>query len=207
MLTSRAHSFETTHTKLNPEMNAETVDYGPLAPLLGTWQGDKGLDVAPEPEGSEESPYFETIVFEPAGAVENAESQNLAAVRYHQVVSRKADGKVFHDQVGYWTWDAEAGVVVQSVTIPRGVSVLAGGKLAPASEAGSPLHLEVSARADDPDWSLVQAPFMRDNASTLAFQHHLEVDGGALSYRETTTLMIYGRTFEHSDRNELQRSE
>ena len=31
------------------------VDYDPLAGLIGTWQGDRGMDVAPEPDGSEES--------------------------------------------------------------------------------------------------------------------------------------------------------
>ena len=41
------------------------VDYGPLAGLIGTWKGDKGLDVSPEPDGKEENPFYETIVFEP----------------------------------------------------------------------------------------------------------------------------------------------
>ena len=44
------------------------IDYGPLACLVGTWKGDKGMDVSPEPDGStEESPYFETILFEAIG--------------------------------------------------------------------------------------------------------------------------------------------
>ena len=30
------------------------IDYGPLAGLIGTWKGDKGMDVSPEPEGTEE---------------------------------------------------------------------------------------------------------------------------------------------------------
>jgi len=33
------------------------VDYGPLAPLIGEWTGDSGMDVAPEPDGPEHSPY------------------------------------------------------------------------------------------------------------------------------------------------------
>ncbi len=62
------------------------VDYGPLAPLIGTWKGDKGMDVAPEPDGAEDSPYYETIIFEDIGVVTNAERQDLAVLRYHQVV-------------------------------------------------------------------------------------------------------------------------
>ena len=67
------------------------VDYGPLAGLVGTWKGDKGMDISPEPDGTEENPYYETIEFDAAGDVTNAESQTLAIVRYHQVVKRKSN--------------------------------------------------------------------------------------------------------------------
>lgn len=46
------------------------IDQGPLTGRIGTWEGDKGLDVAPEP----------------AGQVTNADSEVLSVVRYHQVV-------------------------------------------------------------------------------------------------------------------------
>ncbi len=48
-------------------------------------------------------------------------------------------------------------------------------------------------------------PFMRDNASTLEFQHRISVDGDALSYEEHTMLDIYGDRFDHSDANTLYR--
>lgn len=181
------------------------IDYGPLTGLIGTWEGDKGMDVAPEPDGSEESPYFETIVFEAAGGVENAEIQRLAVVRYHQVVRRKSDGEVFHDQVGYWTWDAAEGVLAQSLTIPRAVCVLAGGKHPGAPAGGGAVTLEVSAERGGADWGIVESPFMRDTASTMAFEHTLTVEGDRLTYAETTQLRIYGRDFAHTDTNELTR--
>jgi hypothetical protein len=77
-----------------------TIDYGPLTGLIGSWKGDKGMDVAPEPGGSEESPYWETIDFEAIGDVTNAESQTLTVLRYHQVVRRKSNDEIFHDQTG-----------------------------------------------------------------------------------------------------------
>ncbi len=77
---------------------AETdVDYGPLTALIGSWRGDKGMDVAPEPDGEENNPYHETLSFEAVGDVTNAESQRLAALRYHQVVRRNSNDKVFHN--------------------------------------------------------------------------------------------------------------
>ena len=97
------------------------IDYGPLTGLVGTWKGDKGMDISPEPDGQEENPYFETITFEAAGEVKNAEEQLLAIVRYHQVVQRKSNGEIFHDEIGYWTWDAAAKTVAHSLTIPRRV--------------------------------------------------------------------------------------
>jgi len=179
---------------------SDPIDYGPLEALFGAWEGDKGTDIAPEPDGSEESPYFETIEFTPIGDVENAESQLLAAVRYQQIVRRKSNGEVFHDQTGYWMWDAREGVVMQSIAIPRAVCVLAGGSY---SGGGPPVTLAVAARLGDPDWGIIQSPFMRDNAKTLAFRHEIRVAAGTLSYAETTSLEIYGRAFEHTDENQL----
>jgi len=179
------------------------VDYGPLAGLIGTWQGDKGLDVAPDPDGDEQNPYYETIVFEGAGEVKNAEEQVLAAVRYHQSVRRKSDREVFHDQCGYWMWDAAAGVVMHSLAIPRAVCVLAGGEH--DGESSSRVHVEVAAWLGDPRWGIVQSPFMTEKARTVEFRNELAIEGDRLSYAETTKVEIYGRTFEHTDRNELVR--
>jgi hypothetical protein len=183
----------------------EGPDYGPLAALVGTWRGDKGLDIAPEPDGTEENPYYETIVFEAGGDLQNAETQRIAVVRYLQIVRRKSDDEVFHDQTGYWMWDAAAGVVMQSLTIPRAVCVLAGGEHAGGPAPDGSVRLQVAAKLGDPDWGVLQSPFMRDKASTLEFSHDLTVSGDQLSYSELTLLDIYGRKFEHTDRNELIR--
>ena len=177
------------------------VDFGPLTGLIGRWAGDKGSDVAPEPDGSEESPYYETILFSAAGNVENAESQELVAVHYHQIVSRKSNDEVFHNETGYWMWDAAQSVVMHSLTIPRAVCVLAGGTV----RNENPVVFEVAARLDDPDWGIIQSPFMKGKARTLEFRHKVTLDGDQLSYSETTIVEIYGRVFEHTDQNELRR--
>ena len=182
-----------------------TINYGPLAGLIGTWQGDKGVDIEPEPEGDEIHPYYETLTFEAVGDVTNAEKQTLVALHYRQVVRRKVDDEVFHDETGYWMWDAASNTVMHSLTIPRAVVVLAGGQYSGTTE-DSTVILEVAAKIDDPDWSILQSPFMRDNAKTIAFAHKISVGEDLLSYTETTTLDIYGRIFEHTDKNELVRS-
>lgn len=182
------------------------VDYGPLSELIGAWKGDKGMDVSPEPDGTERSPYYETITFAGIGDVTNAESQILSVLFYRQTVQRSSNDEVFHDQTGYWMWDPRENVVMQSLVIPRGVGVLAGGQYTGAKSADGASILEVAASVGDSDWGIIQSPFMRDNARTTAFRHRVEVGNGKLSYSETTMLDIYGKVFEHTDENELVRT-
>ncbi len=184
-------------------MSEEQIDYGPLAGLIGAWTGDKGMDVAPDPDGKEENPYYETIVFEGVGYATNAEEQRLAVVRYLQIVRRKADDEVFHDQTGYWMWDAEQNCVMQSLAIPRAVCLLAGGTASVDREGN--VCLNVESKEDDDAWSVVQSPFMHANAKTLAFKHTIALTNDELVYNETTMVDIYGNVFEHTDTNTLTR--
>ena len=179
------------------------IDYGPLACLVGQWEGDEGMDISPESDGTEQNPYFETMLFEACGDVTNAEDQKLSILRYHQVVCRKTTSKVFHNETGYLTWDSRSGIVTQSFVIPRGIAVVAGGT---GEMTGSVSEISVAAAVDDPDYGISQAPYMRDNAKTLSFSHVLRVEQDSLSYQETTVLDIYGGRFEHTDRNTLKRS-
>ncbi len=182
----------------------DEIDYGPLAGLIGTWEGDKGLDVAPTAADSEDNQYSETIVFEAGGDLENAKAQKLAIVPYRQVVRRRSNGEVFHHQVGYWLWDAAAKTVMQSLNLPRAIAVLAGGKFKGEVGRGD-VVLKVRATLGDKDWGIVQSPFLRDNASSEAFEHRITLCDDRLSYFETTSLAIYGRSIAHTDQNELER--
>jgi hypothetical protein len=182
--------------------NEETADYGPLLLLIGTWKGDKGMDVAPKQEGQEENLYYETIVFEKAGDVDNADTQTLAIVRYHLFVKEKANDEVSHDQVGYWLWDKENETIIHSLTIPRGVSVIAGGKFEAKNNAASSVSFNVEAKVDG-EWGIVQSPFMKNNAQTIEFTQELTVNANELRYSQTMVLDIYGRIFRHTDENSL----
>ena len=180
------------------------LDYGPLKALIGVWTGSKGFDVAPEPDGVENNPYYETIVYTTVDDdVTNAESQVLSALHYRQIVRRKSDDDVFHDETGYWMWDPEAEIIMHALTIPRAVCVLAGGKYAGEKTAQGRVIMEVAANIDDADWQIIQSPFMQENARTTAFRHTITVGGGRLAYSQTTQVDIYGKVFEHTDENEL----
>ena len=175
------------------------VEYGPLAQLVGNWEGDKGMDVSPEPDGVEHSPYYETIRIEAAGTVDNAEKQALAILRYHQNVKRKSNDEVFHDEVGYWMWDASDNTIMHSLAIPRGVVVLAGGKAVIGDK-----KIIVSTEGDA-RWGVTQSPFMDENAKTESYTQTVVIDGNQLSYQQTMVLSIYGSSFDHTDESVLVR--
>jgi len=185
--------------------NNKKIDYGPLTELIGIWEGDKGFDVAPDPDGIEKNSYYETITFTASGDVTNAESQVLAVIHYHQIVKRKSNDKVFHNETGFWMWDERAGIIMHSLTIPRGVCILAGGKYNDEKEENGKIILKVSANLKNEDWQIIQSPFMQDNARTTEFRHRITVGNGRLSYSETTIVEIYEKVFEHTDKNELVR--
>jgi hypothetical protein len=188
---------------MSTTLPADLSNYGPLAGLIGTWSGDKGTDIAPDPDGSEENAYYETIQFEGIGNVDNAEEQELYAVFYHLRVNRKGDDKLIHHQTGHWMWDAKAQVVMQSLNIPRGLCAMAGGGLTESGDAA--VVLQVGAKLDDPEWGIIQSPFLRDKARTLEYSQTLKLHGDLLSYQETTLVEIYGKRFEHTDENVLTR--
>jgi len=185
--------------------DSKEIVYGPLEGLIGEWHGDKGLDIAPEPEGAESNPYYETLTFTAIGDVTNAEFQVLTVLHYRQIVQHKSNDKVFHDQTGYWMWDASTDVIMHSLTIPRGVSVLAGGVYTGEKEDDGRIVLEVVAGLNNKDWKIIQSPFMQDNARTTDYCQHISLGKDKLSYSQTTTIEIYGKVFEHTDQNELIR--
>ena len=180
------------------------IDFGPLGLLLGTWRGNKGLDVSPEPDGDDENPYYETIVFSPVeDVIENAEEQELVAVHYRQIVQRKRNDKVFHDETGYWMWEPKTGLIMHSLVIPRGMGLLAGGNCESWTADASSISLSVKAGEDDPTWPIMQSPFMATKAQTQSFTHTLSIDEDRMHYKEIMQIEIYGKSFEHTDENHL----
>jgi hypothetical protein len=179
------------------------VDYGPLAQLVGKWLGNKGLDNSPDNKANADlSPYTDELTFTLAGPAENAEQQQLVAVKYHHVIRKHENGQIFHDQIGHWLYEAATQTVMHSLTIPRGVCLLAGG---PFKVDGEVSVFSVAAKAGSDTFGIVQSPFMLDSAKTKTFTLRMSVCGDTLSYREVMSLHIYGKDFEHEDKSTLQR--
>ncbi|WP_094752082.1 heme-binding beta-barrel domain-containing protein [Psychromonas sp. CD1] len=182
---------------------SDSVNYGPLTGLIGTWSGKKGLGVALDPDGLQTSLYYESITFSAAGEVSNAEEQSISAVHYMQQVQRRSDNKIIHCETGYWMWDANNNSVMRSLAIPRGVCVLAGGSVAVNQEKA--FVFDVHASIEKGDWQLIQSPFMLKNAKMRDFKQQLTLQGDKLSDKQTMILDNHGKIFEHSDVSVLLR--
>jgi hypothetical protein len=181
------------------------VDYGPLAQLVGKWIGDRGLDNAPDADANpDKSAYTDEITFTISGPAENAEEQNVVSVKYHHVVRKLENGRIFHDQIGHWIYEKSTNIIMHSLSIPRAVCLLAGGEY--KEEDGASIF-NVEAVAGSETYGIVQSPFMLKKAKTKAFKMNLSVKGNELNYHEVTSLHIYGKDFEHIDKSKLFRVE
>jgi len=181
----------------------DEIDYGPLVQLIGKWIGNKGLDNAPDADANPDKTAFsDEIVFTASGQAENAEEQNLVSVRYHHVVRKLENGRIFHDQIGHWIYEKSTNIIMHSVSIPRGVCLIAGGEY---QEKNGESIFNVQANADSQTYGIVQSPFMLEKAKTKGFKMNLSVKGDELNYREVTSLHIYGKDFEHVDESTLFR--
>ncbi len=181
----------------------DEVNYGPLAQLIGKWIGNKGLDNAPDAHANPDKTEFsDEIVFTASGPSENAEEQNLVSIKYHHVVRKLETGCIFHDQIGHWIYEESTNTIMHSLSIPRAVCLLAGGKYV---ENNGESIFNVEAKAGSQTYGIVQSPFMLEKATTKAFTMNLSVKDDELNYHEVTYLHIYGKDFEHIDKSTLFR--
>lgn len=175
---------------------------GPLAGLVGIWEGPKGLDVAPGPELEElRTPFSERMTFEFLGEVNN-HGQTLWGLRYRTEVTRSSDGVGFHEDMGYWLWDAERGQVMRSFVVPRGIAVLAGGTAAADSRS-----FTLAAERGASVYGVAQNAFLEHDFRIERFSMKVSIEDGAFAYEEDTVMRLAGREelFHHTDACRLER--
>jgi hypothetical protein len=177
------------------------ANLGPLRGLAGTWRGVIGGDVAPKAAGAESSVYVETQRLDPIDPQTNG-PQLLYGLRYHIHINKVGEDITFHDQVGYWLWEPATGLVMQTLAIPRGQSLLARGQ-AKAQDRS----FFVTARAGASDYGICSTAFLEKQFRTLSYRIDVTCEDDAFSYVTTTDMMVGGaaKAFDHSDRNRLTR--
>ena len=175
---------------------------GPLASLAGTWEGDKGIDVARVHSKETETKYREKIVFEPLGPVNNG-PQELYGLRYSMTAWRLTDVDPYHEELGYWLWDGGNKQILRCFMVPRGVLINAGGD----AEADSKrFHLEAEVGSET--YGIMSNKYLDESYKTMKYLLDVEIlEDGKFHYKEDTQLWIpvNKAIFHHTDENTLHR--
>jgi hypothetical protein len=185
------------------DVDVDTLaNLGPLAPLAGIWQGQRGLDVKPKAEGPKKQAYVERMELQPIDPQTNG-PQLYYGLRYHTHITKPEQIKTYHEQVGFWLWEPATETVIHTLTIPRAQVVMAmGNARADAKE------FELVATADSPNFGIRSTPFLDYAFRTVEFRIKVYANpDGTWTYDEDTVLVIRGlaEPFHHTDRNTLTR--
>jgi len=181
---------------------ATLANLGPLTALAGVWEGVRGIDVNPKPEGPRRQAYTEHIELQPIDPQANG-PQLLYGLRYHTRVVKPGEVETYHDQVGYWLWEPATEALIHTLTIPRGQVALATGKA--ARDARS---FEVVATRGSTENGICSGGFLEEAFRTIEFRLKVTVNSDTTwSYFEDTILMVKGlaEPFHHTDRNTLSK--
>ena len=160
----------------------------------------KGVDVNPKADGPERRVYVERIELQPIDPQANG-PQLFYGLRYHVDIRPPGEVTTFHDQVGYWLWEPKTGLVMQTLTIPRGQVAMAAGHAAPDDRI-----LKLSAARGSTEYGVVSTAFLEWAFRTDAYAIEVTFnDDGGWSYVSDTMLKRprTPRTFLHRDRNTL----
>jgi hypothetical protein len=180
-------------------------EWGPLAPLVGEWAAEGGLDTAYSHSRGEVlgTPYLEKVTFKPFGPVDNG-VQALYGLDYKTAMWRGDEENPFHTEVGYWLWDGATGEILRGFVVPRGITVLAGG-----TAAADATTFTLSAKPGQAGYAIGENRYLADHASTLSYEVTITTDAAAdtWSYDETTMLKMdeFPEPLAHTDHNTLRR--
>lgn len=176
------------------------ANLGPLRRLAGIWEGRKGVDVNPKADGPERREYIERIEFQPIDPQANG-PQLFYGLRYHIHIIATDEEGTFHDQVGYWLWEPATGLVLQTVSIPRGQVAIAAGQATPDAA-----KLVVAAERGQTEYGICSTTFLEHAFRTDSYRLEVTFNpDGSWSYVSDTMLQVRGQPepFRHRDRNTL----
>lgn len=177
--------------------------FGPLAALIGTWEGDQGVNVSYDYDKKEiiEEPYRETVTFNIVGDATNGD-QVLWVLDYQTFARRPGEDDFFHTELGYWLWDSAREEVMRCFMVPRGSAILAGGTC-----AANATKFELNAKVGQEAFGVLSNPYLLENAKCVEYQLSCTIEDDTWTYHENTIMEMsaLGTTMDHTDANTLKR--
>jgi len=184
-----------------PDVDPDTLaNLGPLRRMAGIWESRAGVDLNPKADGPERRQYIERIELQPIDGQTNG-PQLFFGLRYHTHIVATDEEGTFHDQVGYWLWEPATGLVLQTLTIPRGQVAIASGHAKPSDTS-----LVVAAERGQTEYGICSTAFLEYAFRTDSYRLEVTFNAdGSWSYVSDTMLMVRGRPepFRHRDQNTL----
>ena len=176
---------------------------GPLAGLVGEWEGDEGLDVSFHHADGEpgDTPYREKVSFSAFGPVDNGKQQ-LYGLDYRMAAWRGDEEEPFHTEIGYWLWDAAAGQVMRCFMIPRGTVAIAGGSTTADSKSFS-----MVAEVGSETYGILSNQYLAEASRTVKYECNITIGDDFWSYDEDSVLEmnVWDGLYHHTDKNTLRR--
>jgi hypothetical protein len=181
----------------------DTLEHlGPLRRLAGVWESALGVDINPKADGPQRREFSERIELQPIDAQSNG-PQLFYGLRYHTRILAPEEDATFHDQTGYWLWEPATGLVIQTLSIPRGQVAIASGQASPDAT-----ELVLTAERGRTDYGICSTAFLEYAFRTDSYRIEVVFNpDGTWSYVLDTLLRVHGRDepFLHRDRNTLRK--
>jgi hypothetical protein len=186
-----------------PEADPDTLrNLGPLRRMAGIWEGTKGIDVNPGPDGTRRQPFVERIELRPIDPQTNG-PQLFYGLSYVTRVVKPGEVETYHHQTGYWLWEPATRTVIQTLSIPRGQTALAMGRT-----HADATQFELTATRGSTINGICSNPFLENAFRTESYRISVTLNpDDTWSYDEVMVLIVRGRPepFDHTDSNTLTR--
>jgi len=180
-------------------------EWGPLAGLAGTWEGNDGVDVSFHNAAGAvgETHYLEKVDLKPFGPVDNG-TQVLYGLDYRMAAWRHGEEAMnpFHTEVGYWLWDSADEQVMRCFVVPRGIVLIAS-----ATTSASARSFTLTADPGEAYSGVLENRYLASAASTRHYECTIEVGDATWQYASDTVVQLKatGGELHHTDRNVLRR--
>jgi hypothetical protein len=146
-----------------------------------------------------ETKYRERVTLDPFGPVVNGK-QTLYGLDYRMAACRQNEESAFHTEVGYWLWDADGDHVLRCFMVPRGTTLLAGGR-ARATDTTFSLAANVGSET----YGILSNLYLAEKARTTKYTCDISLGESTFSYASCTTYVhAAGGEIAHTDRNTLR---